>query len=364
MLTKDFKFEIKAASEQTINGEPVGIVSGFASTYGNVDRGGDIVVKGAFTKSLERHRAEDGKINMLFQHRDHIGHFPISKVRDEKEGLFLEDGIVALNVPEGRAAMSLLRTGSIDRMSIGFNVVNQELKDGSRMLTELELWEASIVSEPMNPLAAITSVKAATPYKDFPLADRDMEWDSSSAIERVREFTGSVDEPSSRYLNGFFWYDRDRSDDFGAYKLPFVDVVDGELKAVPRGIFAAAAAVSGARGGVDIPNSDRGSVISHINRYYEKTNLDSPLKHYVVGEERKEFLHMGVAAIRNVSTRKEFERILRGSGCFSREAANHLAHKFNVQSQSEHQKKDLGDPDQQKHISQLIESLKGMQNII
>ena len=66
------------------------------------------------------------------------------------------------------------------------------------------------------------------------------------------------------------------SDEFGGYKLPIADVIDGELRAVPRAIFAAAGALRGARGGVDIPDSDRDSIIRNLERYYDKMGMDSP----------------------------------------------------------------------------------------
>lgn len=115
-------------------------------------------------------------------------------------------------------------------------------------------------------------------FDDFPIAPQDTEWDSSEANKRGRIFTKSENEPSSDYKKLFFWYDRENENEYGAYKLQFVDVINGRLEAVPHGIFAAAAAVEGARGGVDIPSEDRPSVVRHINRYYEKMGLNAPFE--------------------------------------------------------------------------------------
>ena len=86
---------------------------------------------------------------------------------------------------------------------------------------------------------------AVTAFGDFPLADRDREW------------------------NG------DAKENFTAYKLLIADVIDGRLKAVPRGVFAAAAVMQGSRGGVDVPDKDRDRIKSHLAKYYAKLD-DTP----------------------------------------------------------------------------------------
>ncbi|PZN25900.1 MAG: hypothetical protein DIU71_19115, partial [Proteobacteria bacterium] len=48
------------------------------------------------------------------------------------------------------------------------------------------------------------------------------------------------------------------------------------LRAVPRAIFAAAAAVQGARGGVDIPADEMPAVRRHLARYYRKMGETPP----------------------------------------------------------------------------------------
>lgn len=58
MEFKHFKFEIKAEDDGDMT------VSGYASIFGNRDRVGDVVVAGAFTKSL----ASGRRVKMLWQH--------------------------------------------------------------------------------------------------------------------------------------------------------------------------------------------------------------------------------------------------------------------------------------------------------
>jgi hypothetical protein len=117
------------------------------------------------------------------------------------------------------------------------------------------------------------------------LEDRDRAWDSDSAIARVRTFTNSKDKPSAQYKKAFLYYDEEEQEDFGDYKLPIADVVDGKLVAIPRAIFSAAGAMSGSRGGVDIEDADREKVTNVINKYYTRManmfdddTVESPLK--------------------------------------------------------------------------------------
>ena len=116
---------------------------------------------------------------------------------------------------------------------------------------------------------------AVTSFQDLPLADRDRAWDGDAAEKRVRAWAGAEDEPNEKYRDAHVWYDADKKDNFTAYKLLIADVIDGRLKAVPRGVFAAAAVMQGSRGGVDVPDKDRDRIKSHLAKYYKKLD-DTP----------------------------------------------------------------------------------------
>lgn len=117
---------------------------------------------------------------------------------------------------------------------------------------------------------------AVTAFQDLPLADRDRDWDGAAAEKRVRKWAGAEDEPNQKYRDAHVWYDADKKQNFTAYKLLVSDVVDGRLKAVPRGVMAAAAVMQGSRGGVDLPDSDIDRVRSHLAKYYGKMNETPP----------------------------------------------------------------------------------------
>jgi hypothetical protein len=117
---------------------------------------------------------------------------------------------------------------------------------------------------------------AVTSFQDLPLADRDHAWDGAAAEKRVRAWADAEDEPNQKYRDAHVWYDADNKDNFTAYKLLICDVVDGKLVAVPRAIMAAGGVLQGARGGVDIPNSDVDRVKSHLAKYYRKMDRTPP----------------------------------------------------------------------------------------
>jgi len=322
--TKQAGGNILEAKQISRNGEPVGILKGYIATW-DLDRGLDRFVRGAFAESLERHRKDNRPIRLKDHHGRTVGGFPIETVVENDIGL-LGIGEVNLDVQQGRELMSLAKQGVLSDFSVGFTSIEDSLDNGIRVIHKAEIWEGSIVDEPMNPSAIVTEVKAAVPFQDLPLASKDRAWTADAAISRVREFTDSTDEPGSKYRRAFVWFDSADASNFGAYKLPIADVIDGRLTAVPRGVFAAAAAVQGARGGVDVPDADRAGVIRHLERYYAKMGLDSPFgdeKQFFVADDVKEW------------TERDIEKFLKKTGCMSKSAAKLLSDRLEEKEEQE-----------------------------
>ncbi len=78
------------------------------------------------------------------------------------------------------------------------------------------------------------------------------------------------------YRNCHAWYDPDKADTKAGYKLPHHKIVNGKFAVVWRGVAAAMAALMGARGGVDIPASDRKGVYNHLAKHYEEFGREPP----------------------------------------------------------------------------------------
>ena len=108
-------------------------------------------------------------------------------------------------------------------------------------------------------------------FQDLPLVDdRERAWDGDAAKARMFDAAGGDDLDPAAAKRGFVWVDDEDPTVRGSYKLPIGDIVDGTLSAVPRAVFAAAAALQGARGGVDIPDEDVEAARAHLASYYAK----------------------------------------------------------------------------------------------
>lgn len=140
---------------------------GYASTTAK-DRGGDIVEIGAFDRSIAAHKAAGTMPKMLWQHDPGkvIGIW--DEMRQDDKGLFVK-GRCIKTTTLGKDAHELLRAGAIDSMSIGYATRDAEYEDGgeTRRLKEVDLWEVSLVTFPMNEDARITAVKRVESVRDL-----------------------------------------------------------------------------------------------------------------------------------------------------------------------------------------------------
>jgi hypothetical protein len=127
--------------------------AGYAAVFDRVDRGGDVVRAGAFSRSLKRGPTS---VPLLWQHD---GGKPIGRIeylREDRRGLRviarLSDG------GAGREAAALLKAGSVAGLSFGYRV--REARGAvPRELTELDLIEVSLVTRPMQPKARVHAVE-------------------------------------------------------------------------------------------------------------------------------------------------------------------------------------------------------------
>ncbi len=138
-------------------------VSGYASTFGNVDLGGDIVVEGAFKRSLK----DTPQPKFLHSHDPRMVLGVTKSLREDSKGLLGTWKISRTQL--GEDTHTLLKDGAIDAFSIGYiprvwEWRSADDKSGNeiRVLKDVDLLEVSLVAMPMNPEARLTRVKGLT----------------------------------------------------------------------------------------------------------------------------------------------------------------------------------------------------------
>ncbi len=136
-----------------------GTFTGIASVYGVEDLGGDVISKGAFTKTIQ----ENPTIPILWQHKSDevIGEGTVS----EWQGKLMLKGTLDMEDPAASKAYGKMKRKLIKGLSIGFTTVKSAFGEVEgrmvRNISELKLWEVSVVTFPMLPSAQVTRVKSA-----------------------------------------------------------------------------------------------------------------------------------------------------------------------------------------------------------
>lgn len=128
---------------------------GYASTYGNVDRGSDIMIAGCFDESLKSLRPD-----LRWQHKwdDVIGIF--DEVRSDDLGLYVKGKMPKADSLVSGRVIPQMEVGSVRHMSIGFWAQEADYDDdGIRRIRKALLVEISLVSQAMNPKAVVTDMK-------------------------------------------------------------------------------------------------------------------------------------------------------------------------------------------------------------
>jgi len=144
------------------------VIRGYASVFGVADQGGDIVMPGAYSASLQKMAERGGKVRMLWQHDQGQPIGVWDEVIEDSHGLRVA-GRLLTDVAKGREAVALMSAGAVDGLSIGYRTIRAEkTPGGGRKLHELELWEVSLVTFPMLPVARVAAKEAV--YDDRLLA--------------------------------------------------------------------------------------------------------------------------------------------------------------------------------------------------
>lgn len=144
-----------------------GVFVGYGSVFGVVDSYGDVVDHGAFAKSLARHEKNGTKPALLLFHDVTRPCGTYTHIKEDSTGLRVE-GILNMNVPDGKLAYELVSSKSLTGLSIGYRPQKEgREQDGFNHLKEVDLWEISLVSLPSNEMSRIEAVKAIKTPRDL-----------------------------------------------------------------------------------------------------------------------------------------------------------------------------------------------------
>jgi HK97 family phage prohead protease len=155
---KTFKFKVEKAESS----DNIGYIDGYASTFGNVDLGDDVIDRGAFARTIKN---SGGKFPILLDHdpTQQIG-WNLEATEDEK-GLRVR-GMVNLITEAAKNRYALAKQacelGTQMGLSIGYRTLQWAFDSENqniRHLKELKLFEYSLVTFPMNTMAGVTGAK-------------------------------------------------------------------------------------------------------------------------------------------------------------------------------------------------------------
>lgn len=160
-MKEQLRYKSVFSSEQTIKDidEKTGTITGYFSVFGNVDSDEDMIMPGAFKKTLsENYR----RIKHLYQHDPWR---PLSgtsqdKLKLKEDGVGLHFESTVSQTSWGRDTIRLYADGVVDEQSVGFQTIKNNQKDKYKELIELRLWEGSTVTWAANELARTTGVKS------------------------------------------------------------------------------------------------------------------------------------------------------------------------------------------------------------
>jgi len=160
-------FELKALDE-------TGQFNGLAAVYNAADDYGDIIMPGAFSRTLQH---KGSKFPMLWHHFPHepIG---VAVVEDSPLGLGVT-GKLELEVARARETHALMKQAKAEGLpfglSFGFDTIQAAWQGVNRIVKEMKLWEISPTFFPAQRLATVADVKTSArsegkpvgPFTDF-----------------------------------------------------------------------------------------------------------------------------------------------------------------------------------------------------
>lgn len=257
--------------------DDAGEVEGYAATFGNVDLQGDVILKGAFKRTLRNWASAKARIPLVDGHMAAdterlLG--SVSSAREDDTGLKFK--AVFSRTQRAQDARTKAVEGHLSGVSIGWlpvpgGITFEETAEGIvRVLKEIRLLEISLTPVPANPEAVLTGAKSAIGAHGT--ATSDGSWDEAPNKRRLPNSAAALRAAHA-------WRDPDGDADAKAtYRFIHHFVAEGgsvgaaSLTACSTGI----GVLNGGRGGTTIPDSDRRGVYNHLARHLRDGDREPP----------------------------------------------------------------------------------------
>jgi HK97 family phage prohead protease len=193
-------FAISPTGIKDVDGKK-GIVTGYFAHFNNVDGDGDIIRKGAFSKTIRENGPDSAKprIKHLQNHNTSQPLGRLVHMKEDESGLYYESQIGSHSL--GQDFIKMVESGLITEHSIGFKTIKRnQLQDyegyqkdpskGWNELIELKLWEgSSLTAWGANELTPITGLKGIEKEKAIELYIQ-----KSEALEKFCRNSTATDE--------------------------------------------------------------------------------------------------------------------------------------------------------------------------
>lgn len=131
--------------------------AGYAAVFGKRDGGGDTILPGAFAETLATRAAAGAPLPLYWQHRPDQQIGWVESAREDERGLRVIAQVTATDSPAAKA----LARGAVSGLSFGYRVRDGRTRADGRELRAVDLFEVSLVSRPMQPLARVHMVSPA-----------------------------------------------------------------------------------------------------------------------------------------------------------------------------------------------------------
>lgn len=156
-----------------------GYFEAVVSAFGNIDSYGDVMVKGAFARTLAEWKDNGGEIPFLWSHASHD---PMAYVAGITEAEETDEGLVVrgkfdLDTDQSKQAYKLLKSRRVKEFSFGFIVKAYEFGelDGTevRYVKDVDLLEVSMTILGANPSTRLVAIKTAQQTSESNTIDAD-----------------------------------------------------------------------------------------------------------------------------------------------------------------------------------------------